>query len=183
MAEVGGQARRSGGGRKVVALIVVVVLLGAAVGGWFWNRASAAAVAEEYVRVDVVAVLDGKLDVDRLKRLLRKRDAADIDWTEEETEQIKAWLAVVGKQLRDDAREGGVPLDWRVDVDEVSANLSTAKVYVTVTTWFGERGVSDTRKVHLVREGLQWKVDHKRSLGIELPAEGAPPSPATQPGG
>jgi len=164
--------KRSGGGWKVAVVVVVVLLAGAAVGAWFWNRAAAADVAEEYVGMDVAAIYEGTFDADRLRGILCERDAAALNWTQEETEQISAWMSAVAQQLQDNAGEHGMTLERTIDVDEVSAGLSKAKVYVTVTTDFGQRDVSETRKVHLVREGLAWKVDEQRSRGIGEGASG-----------
>ena len=147
-------ARHSGGGRKVAVVAVVVLLAGASVGAWFWNRASAAAVAEDYMGCIIARITEGDFDRARLKSLLCKRDAAEL---EREGAQLMTGFVLGGLV------NVGFQLQPELEVDVVSAGLAEATVDVTVSAHMGGTSRLETTRAYLIREGFSWKVDAQKS--------------------
>ena len=151
---------RSGASGKLVAVVLaVLVLAGAAVGGYFWNRAAAARVAEAYARACDALFTKGRFDTAALKTILCRRDAAKLAASQADPRWMSrwdSWWALGG---------GEAPFTSSFEVKEVSAGVSRAAVDVRVNISVDGMAMSKTQTIHLVREGVAWKVDAQKSEG------------------
>jgi len=150
-----GRAAKSGGkgGLLIGIIVVVLVLVGAGVGGFFWNRSSAIGTATQYVDAGMAVFKTGKPDVEALKRVLVKDQVAEVERSEGPLfDMSNGPLARFLTQIQASYKMG-----------EAEVGLKEATVNVTLTMSMMGQSRPLPMKVMLVREGLAWKVDARKS--------------------
>jgi flagellar basal body-associated protein FliL len=154
MPRAGGAAKSGGKGGLLVGIIVVIVILaGAGVAGYFWNRSSSISTAQQYMDAAMAIFKTGQLDVEGLKRVLVKEQVAEIEQAQGPLFDMAN--SPMGKFL--------TSLKASYEMGEAKAGMKEATVNVKVTMAFGTQSFSRDMKVALVREGLAWKVDSRKT--------------------
>jgi hypothetical protein len=160
-----GRAAKPGGksGLVIGIIIVVLVLAGAGVGGYFYNRSSAVSTATQYMDAGMAVFKTGQADTATLKRILVKDQAAEVD---------KALGPLSDMANNPMAKQFLSQIQASYKMGEAEAGMREASVAVTFTVSMMGQSQSIPMKVVLVREGVAWKVDAKKTQS-SVPGAGA----------
>jgi hypothetical protein len=155
MPRVGRAAKPGGKGGLLVGVIVVIVILaGAGVGAYFWNRSSAVSTARQFTDAAVMAMFKtGQPDLEGLKRVLVKDQVAEVERAQGPLSGMAN--SPMGKFL--------TSMKASYEMGEAKAGMKEATVNVKLTVAFGSQSFSRDMKVALVREGIAWKVDGRKT--------------------
>jgi len=156
---------RGKGGLLVGIIILVVILVGLGVAGHFWNRSSAMSTAEQYVEAAMGLFKTGKPDAAILKSILAKDQAAQVD--QEQGLLFDIANGPFGPFL--------TLAKASYKMGEAKIGMSEATVNATITAQAMQRSFPLTVKIGLVREGLSWKVDEKKTQIVTVGAGGPKP--------
>jgi len=155
MPRAGGAAKPGGKSGLIIGVIVVVlVLVGVGVGGYFWNRSSALSTGTQYMEAGMAVFKTGQPDTAALKRLLVKDQVAEVD---------KAMGPLSDMANNPMAKQFLSQIQASYKMGEAEAGMREASVSATLTMTMMGQSRSIPLKVMLVREGLAWKVDAKKT--------------------
>lgn len=141
------------GGMLIGIVIIVILLAGAGVGAYLWNRSSAVATAEKFMQAGTAVFKTGSPDFETLKRILVKDQAA----------QVEQSLGPIANLTQGPWARFLTSITATYQMGEAEVGLREATVNATLTLNFGGRTMSPQVKIALVREGLAWKVDAKKT--------------------
>ncbi len=146
---------KGGGGKAVVVIVVLVLLVLGAAAAHIRDRAAAKTAADRYVSA-VVSIYSPSPKLDELRAVLCGDDIQFVD-------EREAWINKI-------AAEGGeqiaLKMQHEYDMGSASVGLKRAEVKVRLTTTISAGSKTKGVTVHMVRQGLAWKVEYDETSDV-----------------